>query len=99
MLEFGFHISFTGTVTFPNSTNPAVLRAVGLDRVLVETDSPYLAPVPQRGRTNEPAYVRHVAKKIPEVLELEVEEVARITTGNAQGLFKAMNLPLKSEGK
>ncbi|MEE9464332.1 MAG: TatD family hydrolase [Candidatus Neomarinimicrobiota bacterium] len=90
VLEFGFLISFTGTVTFPNSTNPAVLRAVGLDRVMVETDSPYLAPAPRRGRTNEPAYVRLVAKKIAEVLELDVEEVARITTANARGLFTGL---------
>ncbi len=90
VLDFGFHISFTGTVTFPKSTNAAVLRAVGLDKVMVETDSPYLAPVPKRGRTNEPAYVRHVARRIAEVLDMTVEEVAQVTTANAVGLFPAL---------
>ncbi len=94
VLDFGFHISFTGTVTFPKSTNPAVLRSVGLDKVMVETDSPYLAPVPKRGRTNEPAYVRHVARKIAEILDMTVEEVAEITTANAEELFPALKTTL-----
>ena len=92
MLDFGFHISFTGTVTFPKSTNAAVLQAVGLDKVMVETDSPYLAPVPKRGRTNEPAYVRHVARRIAEILDMTVEQVADITTANALKLFPALKV-------
>ena len=90
-IGMGLHISFTGTVTFPNSANPAVLRAVGLDRVMVETDCPYLAPVPHRGKTNEPAFVRHIAEKIAGICETTLEEVERITTANARGLFSGLN--------
>jgi TatD DNase family protein len=87
LLDFGFHISFTGTVTYGNRQNAAVLQRFGLERVMVETDSPFLAPVPHRGKTNEPAYVRHTAEKIAEICELPLEEVARITTATAEGLF------------
>ncbi|UCD38521.1 MAG: TatD family hydrolase [Fidelibacterota bacterium] len=90
-LDFGFHISFTGTVTFGNNDNAAVLQRVGLDRVMVETDCPYLAPVPHRGKTNEPAYVRLVAEKIAAICETTLDDVARITTANAYGLFAGMN--------
>ena len=92
-IEFGFHISFTGTVTFGKNRNADVLRAVGLDRVMVETDCPYLAPVPHRGKTNEPAYVRLVAERIAEIQGATLEDVARITTANARGLFTKMMLP------
>ncbi|UCH09539.1 MAG: TatD family hydrolase [Fidelibacterota bacterium] len=90
-LGFGFHISFTGTVTFAKSGNAAVLEAVGLERVMVETDSPYLAPVPYRGKTNEPAYVRHVAEKVAETCGVSLGEVAAVTTANARQLFARMD--------
>ncbi len=92
-LDFGFHISFTGTVTYGKNRNEAVLQAVGLERVMVETDCPYLAPVPQRGKTNEPAFVRHIAEKIAGICGTTLEEVARITTANAQKLFARLNQP------
>ncbi|MCK4577444.1 MAG: TatD family hydrolase [Candidatus Marinimicrobia bacterium] len=97
VLDLGFHISFTGTVTFGKNHNEAVLRAVGLERVMVETDCPYLAPAPKRGRTNEPAYVSHVAAKIADILKMDVTEVARQTTENALALFSRMRLPNGSE--
>jgi len=92
-LEFGFYISFTGTVTFGSNDNAAVLEAVGLERVMVETDCPYLAPVPHRGKTNEPAFVRHVAEKLAGICGTTLEEVARVTTANARRLFGMLNLP------
>ncbi len=92
-IDFGFHISFTGTVTFGKNDNAAVLQAVGLGHVMVETDCPYLVPVPHRGKTNEPAFVRHIAEKIAAICETTLEEVARITTANAQKLFARLNLP------
>jgi TatD DNase family protein len=93
VIQFGFHISFTGTVTFGKNRNTEVLQAVGLDRVMVETDCPYLAPVPYRGKTNEPAYARLVAEKIAEIQDTTLEEVAKITTANARALFTKMKPP------
>ncbi len=90
-IDFGFHISFTGTVTYGKNRNEAVLQAVGLEWVMVETDCPYLAPVPHRGKTNEPAFVRHIAEKIAGICGTTLEEVARITTANARGLFGGLN--------
>lgn len=87
-LDLGFHISFSGILTFRNAADlREVARFVPLDRCLVETDSPYLAPVPHRGRPNEPAYVRHVALTLAEIKQLPPETVARATTSNAEVLF------------
>ena len=93
VLDFGFHISFTGTVTFGRNDNAAVLQAVGLERVMVETDCPYLAPVPHRGKTNEPAFVRHTAEKVAEVCGVTLAEMARVTTANARRLFARLGRP------
>lgn len=87
-LDLGFYISFTGSISYPkNEAIREVVKAVSIDRMLVETDCPYLAPQPHRGRRNEPAYVRHTAETIAEVKGLTVEDVARITTLNAFTLF------------
>jgi len=87
-LDLGFHISFTGSISYPkNEAIREVVKAVSIDRMLVETDCPYLAPQPHRGRRNEPAFVRHTAETIAEVKGLTVEDVARITTLNAFTLF------------
>ena len=91
VIDFGFHISFTGTVTFGKNHNAAVLEAVGLDRVLVETDCPYLAPVPVRGKTNEPSYLPHTVSKIAEICSLPVQEVIDITSRNARAFFRLQN--------
>ena len=87
-LDLGFYISFTGIITFKNA-DPLreVVRKVPLERMLIETDSPYLTPVPHRGKRNEPLYVRFVAETIAKVKELAVEEVARVTTENVKHLF------------
>jgi len=87
-LDLGFHISFSGIVTFKNAVElKEIAQWVPLDRLLVETDSPYLAPVPYRGKTNQPAYVLHVAEEIARLRELPLEAVAETTTANFFRLF------------
>jgi TatD DNase family protein len=87
-LELGFHISFSGILTFRNAEDlRAVAREVPLERCLIETDSPYLAPVPYRGKTNTPAYVPHVAAELARVKGLSVEAVAQATSANFRRLF------------
>jgi TatD DNase family protein len=89
-LDLGFYVSFSGIVTFKNAEPLREVAAkVPMDRMLVETDSPYLAPVPFRGRTNEPAFVRHVAERIAELRGLSAPAVAEQTTANYFSLFKA----------
>lgn len=92
-LDLGFYLSFSGVITFPSATMLRdIVKTVPLDRILVETDCPYLTPVPHRGKRNEPAFVKLVAEKIAEVKGATevagVEELGRITSGNAQRLFK-----------
>jgi TatD DNase family protein len=88
-IEMGFYISFSGIVTFKNAKDlQAVARAVPLERMLIETDAPYLAPVPFRGKMNEPGLVRHVAEFLATLKELPLEQVASVTTGNFFKLFK-----------
>lgn len=87
-LNLGFHLGFTGIITFNNGENVReVLRKTPLDRIVVETDAPFLAPIPYRGKTNEPAYVQHVAQKIAEVHGMSFEDVAKQTTANARALY------------
>jgi TatD DNase family protein len=88
-LDLGFYLSFTGIITFKNAgALREVVRIVPLDKMFVETDSPYLTPVPHRGKRNEPAYVRFVAATIASVKGLSIEEVARVTTNNVRRLFR-----------
>lgn len=88
-MDLNFYISFSGIVTFKNALAiKEVAKAVPLERMLVETDSPYLAPVPQRGKTNEPAWVRHVAEEIARLRGMSLEAVAAATTNNFFRLFK-----------
>jgi TatD DNase family protein len=88
-LDMGFLISFSGILTFKNAEDLRdVARFVPLDRCLIETDSPYLAPVPYRGKTNSPAYVPHVAAQIAAVKGLDVATVAKATSRNFERLFK-----------
>ncbi|HEY0844714.1 MAG TPA: TatD family hydrolase [Noviherbaspirillum sp.] len=88
-MEMGFYISFSGIVTFKSAKDlQAVARAVPLERMLIETDAPYLAPVPHRGKVNEPGLVRHVAEFLATLKEVPLEHVARQTTDNFFNLFK-----------
>ncbi|RMD80117.1 MAG: TatD family deoxyribonuclease [Gammaproteobacteria bacterium] len=87
-LELGLHISFSGILTFTNAEPlRQVARSIPADRLLVETDAPYLTPVPVRGRPNQPAHVRHVAERLAEVRGESLEEVAAATTANYRRLF------------
>ena len=87
-LDLGFYISFSGIVTFKNATAiQEAARYVPLDRLLVETDSPYLAPVPKRGKPNEPAYVRHTAAFVAQLRGDSLENIAQATTANCLRLF------------
>ena len=88
-LDLGFYLSFSGIVTFKNAlVVKEVAQKCPLDRLLVETDSPYLAPAPYRGKQNEPAYVRYVAEEIARLRSISFDEVARATTDNFMRLFK-----------
>lgn len=87
-MALGFHLSFSGIVSFRNADDlREVARAMPLDRLLVETDAPYLAPVPKRGKTNEPAFVRHVAQAIADARGTTLEVIAEATTANYRRLF------------
>ena len=88
-IELGFYISFSGIVTFKNTLAlKEVAKSIPLNRILVETDSPYLAPVPFRGKINQPAYVKYVAEEVARLRGISVEEVATATTQNFFELFK-----------
>lgn len=88
-LDIGFYISFSGIVTFKSARDvQEVARRAPLDRILVETDSPYLAPVPHRGKTNEPAFVRHTAEFVAALRGMDAEELAAATTENFFELFR-----------
>ena len=88
-LDIGFYISISGIVTFKNAIElQEVVKKIPLDRLLVETDSPYLAPVPFRGKQNQPAYVKHVADFIAQLKGVSFAEVAETTTNNFKTLFK-----------
>lgn len=87
-LDLGFMISFSGILTFKNASDLRdVARFVPIERCLIETDSPYLAPAPHRGKTNSPAYVPFVARQLAELKALDVNEVGRITSANFEDLF------------
>ena len=87
LIEMGFYISFSGNLTFKNSHLPEVAKKLPLDRLLVETDSPFLSPVPFRGKTNEPGRTRYVAEKLSEIFNSNINHIASITTANAKSLF------------
>lgn len=88
-VELGGYVSFSGILTFKKSEElRAIASEIPADRLLVETDAPYLAPVPKRGKTNEPAYVAHTAQKLAEVRAMQPEELAKLTTDNFFRLFK-----------
>jgi TatD DNase family protein len=91
LLDLGFLISIPGVVTFNKaSALQEVAQKVPLDKLILETDAPFLAPVPYRGRTNRPEYVLYTAQKIADIRGVTVEEVARSTTDNAQKLFNIL---------
>ncbi|HLD46028.1 MAG TPA: TatD family hydrolase, partial [bacterium] len=87
-LDLGFMISFTGIITFPKAQELRdVLKYVPLDRIMLETDAPFLTPHPHRGKKNQPAYVKYVAERMAEIKQISFEEVSRLTTQNAELFF------------
>jgi TatD DNase family protein len=84
---FGFYVSYPGIVTFKKSESIEVVKQIGIHNILLETDSPYLTPVPLRGKRNEPANIVYIGQKIAESLHITEEEVARVTTENTMHLF------------
>ena len=92
-LDIGFYISLSGIVTFKSARElQEVAQKLPLDRILIETDAPYLAPVPHRGKTNQPAYVKHVAAFLAELRGESIEEIAAVTTENFYRLFPSARL-------
>ena len=90
-LDLGFYISFSGIITFKNAQALRdVVAMVPLDRLLIETDSPYLAPMPYRGKTNNPSYVPFVAQQVASTRGMELQEVAAATSRNFDDLFKGV---------
>ena len=87
-LELGYYISFSGNITYKNSHLPDVVKSIPLDRVMVETDSPYLSPEPERGKSNEPSKIIHTLSKLSEIYGLSYEEMAKHTYDNTTELFR-----------
>ena len=91
-LKLGYYISFAGPITFKNSKNAdEIIKMVPLDRILIETDSPYLSPEPNRGKRNDSRNVKYIAQKIAQVKDMTLEEIAKITYENANKVFKIEN--------
>jgi TatD DNase family protein len=90
MIQENFYVSFSGVITFRKKVDDlwAIVKALPLEKILVETDCPYLSPIPYRGKRNEPSYVRHVAEKVAELKNLSFEEVAIATTRNAAQIYR-----------
>jgi TatD DNase family protein len=87
VIDMGFLLGIGGPVTYKNNHLSGIIRNIPLNHIVIETDSPYLAPVPKRGRRNESAYLVYIAQKIAEIYDISVEEVAKVTTENARQLF------------
>ena len=97
-LELGFYISFSGIVTFKSATKlQDIAKKIPLDRLLVETDAPYLAPVPLRGKVNEPANVVHTGQFLSDLLDIDIQKFAKITSDNFYTLFSKASLQTKPE--
>lgn len=91
VIDLGFYLGIGGVVTFKNAGLDKVMENIDLNKIVLETDAPYLAPVPFRGKRNEPSYVKYVVKKLSEVKKTSIEEIAMVTTANAQKIFTLVN--------
>lgn len=87
IIDMGFYLGIGGTVTYKNSTLPDVIAKTGINNLVLETDSPYLPPVPYRGKRNETSYIPLIAYKISEILGISIEKTAEITTNNSKNIF------------
>jgi TatD DNase family protein len=91
-MEMGFYISIPGSITFKNAESfREIVKRIPLESLLVETDAPFLAPVPFRGKRNEPSYIRYTAQKVAEIKKVSFEKVAEMTTENALKVYKLNN--------
>jgi len=88
VIELGFCLGIGGVITFKNSGLDKVMDEISLNHVVLETDAPYLAPVPFRGKRNEPSYLKYIAEKLAVIKNVTTEEIATITTANAEKLFR-----------
>ena len=88
LIEMGFMLGIGGVVTFKNAHLAEIVKQVDLQNIVLETDAPYLAPVPYRGKRNEPAFIRQIAQKVAKIKEISIDEVAETTTHNAERLFQ-----------
>ncbi len=93
-IDLGFHISFTGNITFKNSLLDEVVKSVPNDKFMIETDSPYITPVPYRGKRNEPAFIKFIAERVSILKNISIEEVVKLSTENASKLFRLFILIL-----
>jgi TatD DNase family protein len=91
IIGWGFKIGIGGIVTFKKAGLDAIVKEIPLEHIILETDSPFLTPTPFRGKRNESSYINYIAKKISEIYEVEIDEVAKITTSTAENLFKLKN--------
>lgn len=91
IISMGFHLGLGGVLTYKNAGVAEAVKDIPMEYLVLETDAPYLAPVPYRGKTNEPAYMLEVAKKLAEIKSLPLHEIAAITTSNAEKLFGLVN--------
>ena len=87
IVELGFYLGIGGTLTYKNSKLPEVMKNIPLENIVLETDAPYLPPVPFRGKRNESSYIRYIASRLAEIKGVEVETVGAITTANALKIF------------
>lgn len=88
VIELGLHLGIGGVVTFKKSTLQSIVKEIGLEHIVLETDAPYLAPVPYRGKRNESSYIPLVAQQVADIKEISIEEVARVTTATAEKIFR-----------
>lgn len=93
LIDLGFYLGIGGVVTFKNAGLDKVMQAIGIANLILETDAPYLAPVPKRGKRNEPAYTKLVAEKLADLLEMDINDIAKNTTANAKKLFRIEQNP------
>ena len=87
-IEMGYYVSFAGNITYPHNQFLSVIKDIPLSKIVIETDAPYLSPVPHRGKRNEPSFIRYTAEKIAEIKGVTIEEIAEITTENAKEFFQ-----------
>jgi TatD DNase family protein len=87
VIEMGFYLGIGGVVTYKNAGLAELVKRISLDHIVLETDAPYLTPVPFRGKRNEPSYIQYVAEKIAEIKGISIDEVVEITTQNAKKIF------------